>query len=893
MDTENRNPQEDKAQDADDSVRNLYVGLFEQAKGSVQSLIQTGEPPPGAIMWGEVLVYGHIENETFVVERLRRVALYGTLENLDEGSEESERIGIFSLAGPLEEPVVQEGSIENFSQQLHYAALSSELDPFVAIDDATFPQMEQMAATLTWSQEGKPDEKVVQLVVSLTSSLVEETQKLGVVQVITLDPINIVFYRAGSGAPKPTTPLRSLQGNCLPPAACPSPNQDVMRLPLKFVNFSTNSGGPNNGGLPYDCNDPLSYEPPPDIESICNAQIDKVCEVWRNKAALQLDVQIQLETISDGPVLVTCQEIQAYADFNTIDLNAIRSPIFSHNNVNYVEVYLVNSIIYSTPGGGETGGGIAFFSSDNNTASTVCFLEVAAARVNPYLLSHELGHMLGLAHPDGSYGIMDSSLGSILEPAPNPPYNPPYNTLYNCRIFDDSNIGSLNPIVSTTTVDDCFHPDQPDHLIRDFPADSGVEPSVPPSGQNVWSDTNVWNRRRNSPGGLLPSGGPKHEEPLVSTDINNPIKNFMHVRLERLTAFVQPVTVELYLSDPGASSFLRPIGANYRLTFATRPRSTYRSLPWIVPVGHPSHSSVFALSYSNDAPSSVTDPTLVNSGNLDLLVRSDNGIAQRNLHIQEITLMNPRSLTTTLPWVQIENLLDKAAQAKLEIDTTQATQLNSLFLQVNDQIVDEITLGQVATIEIAEHLQPAERRILRFQATIPPGLPEGTELPIHLRFIVGDQFINGYTHILRVAPFSATVVQVLDTLFSALRDMCIGCPSHFGQNLAEQAKKIVVREHQKMESRGCLGLLWSIFRPKSKWRSQVTNLCEGIAAHVQSLEVRSEPEYQVVSQKLSELGMLLSNSQGMEDILLIESIRDRADRIQEPAGQLARQQLQT
>lgn len=105
----------------------------------------------------------------------------------------------------------------------------------------------------------------------------------------------------------------------------------------------------------------------------------------------------------------------------------------------------------------------------------------------------------------------------------------------------------------------------------------------------------------------------------------------------------------------------------------------------------------------------------------------------------------------------------QVASAKIEVDATQASGLEGLTLEVDDQIIGKITPSEISTIQIADLLQPQETRILRFQATFPlVMLPHGTEFPIHLRFIVDDQIINGYTHIVRVAPLQKTVIEEPD-----------------------------------------------------------------------------------------------------------------------------------
>jgi len=841
-----------------DSPPEFYVGHIVQVNGS----IQTNKVDHPAFLWGEVLLTGRLNGPTFILEQLHRVALYG---NLDD-PEKNEEIGVFSLAGPLEKPIASADGSLFFRQQLHYAALSTQLEPLVKSYDAVFPQMEQIAASLRWTQASQPIEGNIELIISILANDVVDKQ-LGLVQAIQVEQIPVVFQPIRHEPPPQLPRHHSLTTNCPPPPACPAPKQHLMRLPLKFINLSTKLGK-----RPANCTDSTLSDPPNDIEAICQSQIDMICAVWRQKASLELDVQPNLEEAS-------CQEKIDYSDFNPPDLSKIRT--LTYQSLNYVEIYLVNNIL------DQTGGGISY---DNNNANTICFLEVEAARANPYLLAHELGHMLGLDHPEVERGLLASSTESIMQPAPNPPFNPPFNTLYNCRVFDH-NIGRLNPIVSTTNVKECFHPDPIRHLIRDFPQDDGLEPSNPPVGENFWSNSNVWNRHKDRPGALLPSSGPRHEQPLVSSDPNHPIRNFLHVKLERLTAFVQPVTVEFYISDPGVSSSpLRPIGENYKLLFAAKPRVRTQSLPWIVPPGYRSGSSIFAISYSMDAPSPIEAPTSENYGSVASFVPKYSSIAQRNMNIHELTLMNPRSIETTLAWVQMDNPFDKEVSAKVEVDASQAVLLDRLVLEMDNNTIQEITPGESTIIQVSDYLRPGERKILRMRATIPSGLPEGSEHPIYLRFFIDDQLISGYTHILRVVPFATTRVQVLDMLFSAIRDVEVGYNAVLSQNLADKVKQMTTKEIQQSESSRFTRLLLKLFRSSNTWKSELRSLAGDVAALGQILETKNESGILSICQHLSELSRLMSESPDMHDITFIESIRDRADRIQEPAGRLARKQ---
>ena len=191
---------------------------------------------------------------------------------------------------------------------------------------------------------------------------------------------------------------------------------------------------------------------------------------------------------------------------------------------------------------------------------------------------------------------------------------------------------------------------------------------------------------------------------------------------------------------------------------------------------------------------------------------------------------------------------------------------------------------------ITDALRPDDHRILRFRAALPPNASEGKEFPLHLQFIVDGQLVSGYTHLLRVVPLSEAVLQVLDRLYGALRDVSIVCKSKQTQDLAEQAKEIVLREQLvTQQPLGCSGLLWMILRRRNEWRSEVGGLSKDVAALAQSLESHdSEPECVMVRKQLYKLSEQLLEPQDTPDAVFIEGIRDLADRIQEPAGRLAR-----
>lgn len=85
------------------------------------------------------------------------------------------------------------------------------------------------------------------------------------------------------------------------------------------------------------------------------------------------------------------------------------------------------------------------------------------------------------------------------------------------------------------------------------------------------------------------------------------------------------------------------------------------------------------------------------------------------------------------------NPSEEPATARLEIDTSLASNLQGLTLEVNDELVQEVQVGRPVSVALADALPPDERMILRFKAALPPDAPQGTTLPIDLRFFVGEQ----------------------------------------------------------------------------------------------------------------------------------------------------------
>jgi hypothetical protein len=514
------------------------------------------------------------------------------------------------------------------------------------------------------------------------------------------------------------------------------------------------------------------------------------------------------------------------------------------------------------------------------------------------------------------------------------------NTLHNIGVIEEpSNPLPMGPVFIS------FDPPQlggwsPDdeenfyHIIRDQPYDDGTEtsPQLEPPAINFGTHSDVWNsdkpphpgqNKNNEYDDGTPMFGPDHSP--THTPPLNVGRNHMCVRLHTCEPLTGPVNVYFYLAAPFTGN-LSPllegdngphlvfdIGGPFPL--APQPgEPTTKSVEWTVPNGYSPNSSIFAVATSaqegmppQDIQDVIYNPTAFSSSKLEP-VQSDNDVAWRGDFIQLTTTVSSSSsanamsssnrstdagaFSSMLPWLQIANPSEAAAAAHMEIDTSLAPNLAGLSLELDEKPLGEVNIGGPVTVNLAGALQPDERMTLRLHALLPLAAPEGTTYPINLRFFVDNQLIGGYQYVLRVAPLSEAVVQVLDHLFGALRDVAAGFETDAAQDLAGNVREIILREKGIEARRGFWGLVQRVFSPKpGDWQTELGSLASRVAALAQSLEVATsiEPECQVMCQHLYELaGRLLTIADTESPNLFIEQVRDVVDHIQEPAGRLAR-----
>ncbi|MBI1880285.1 MAG: hypothetical protein HYR94_19035 [Chloroflexi bacterium] len=450
----------------DNNIKDLYIGYFGENDGDVASI--GSDHTAFDEFRGEVLFRSANQDNSIVVKRLDRLALFGPLP----GDSDPYLKGVFSLAGPLTEPNLQSdpsgGSIENLSLTIHYEALPIRRDEG---SHTWVPEVEIMDAKLSWQQEVIAANTLKWQNVTLIASLNQESRKLGAIESIELALPQIIFHQVGVEEPR-GEPHNSLSSHCGSPNPTCSPtfpggssggSSDVeRRLPVKFINLTFNPGTPSTLGT---TGTPPTLGTTADAERTCNKLNGGVKTVWRNQLALDLTVWPNRELYPNDPsppVIVdglvdNDAPIADRIKYSQIDYTrehelkrfreSARNP--PPGDWGHVEIYLVNALddqVYK-------GGGVTV---ETGQASAFCILQSNKADSNPNLLAHELGHVLGLDdNPPKSTGLVAGSAGSIMA---NSRLN--VNTMFHRNVLYSSPPinATINPILKNTLVADCCKP---------------------------------------------------------------------------------------------------------------------------------------------------------------------------------------------------------------------------------------------------------------------------------------------------------------------------------------------------------------------------------------------------------------------------------------------------
>jgi hypothetical protein len=853
----------------------LFLARFEQA--AARADLQGGSIE--ALFSGFVIVAGFMEGDALIVKEVRQVSAWS--------QELPELEGFLDFAGPRRAPEKDYFELSGpFTARMYYPLLGKE-EPAMREFDAVYPSLEFLQGEINLEiQEASQELVTGRLSLSLAAN---PDNVLGAVTGLALEGLELEFKPLSSSGETPTHHSLSACGGA-PPAG----NQPNYNLTLRFVSLSA-----------VQANQPAINAQAHPLEDMAQMQIEGACEVWWVKAGIKF-VPYQAQGQLD------IAEANAKNNGNWL-VDDAGLPSFAGKAVNNaIEVYLVDQL-QSVPGESASGGGKTF---GNRTRDAFVILEIGKAQNNRYLLAHELGHVLGLVHPgealpgNNTNDLINGSFCSVM--VPDSPMSP-YNTATNINQARD-----LPPLgaVLDAGVGTCT-PSQPAerhffHMVRDFPRDDGTESSAPkPPALVWWTHSDVWNSDKslslvaanryddNTPM-FNPDHSPIHSEP------SRLLTNQMFVRLHACDTLTNDVNVHLFLAVPGVAletlTRIIPTGAGEvnPLVFdlnsygpfidTSRPapgKPRYKKISWNVPPGYPANCCVFAAAVSANEDSGGLADIVNNPANhhfSDLFARldSDNDVAQRNLHIQNV-LPFMDDLTTTLPWLQFANPLEAAGPANLLIDARQAIGLAELRVVRDGESLIDVPGWQETprNLRLSSSLASRHHFDFRLQANLPPGQVVGTEFPVHLSFRIGQQPVGGFTHVIRIATPEEVTFQVLDLLYAALFDAGVALDFDLLKDLAQEMRQRALKYAGESEQ-------------AMKWvEAQAGSLANYSAvlentAGFNLLRAINNPQAQRILELLLQLAAMLVASGSLPRPVWLERVRRLADRLQCVTGRIVR-----
>jgi hypothetical protein len=405
-----------------------YVGQIRET----EAVVVTEQGEVTIVVSGECVVDGAINEGHFDLTAWRRVALVGRPQNPDQPGARS--IGIVSLVGPVGASAAKP-ALDQVNLQLHYEALSTEQSPYQYQDDeVAFPAVETIATSIGWTAEATDSNAVALTLDMKAEQAVDSSSSL--VKTISLESLAAQMNPVRD---EPYRPVKhhSLTSSCLDPNPVQPLGLDwqptLTRLvPVVFVSL---------------CSDRSLSS----VQALCEILLANLCPAWRQQGALDY----VLSTADVVPGLAA--DVTRYHDLFDGGLSALRN--LSYRIGNSAVVYFVDNLrLQRHEGGGWT--------VDPGVGSAYCVLDVQKADKKPYLLTHEIGHVLGLDDPNGSRpNLVRGEANTVMD------VNAQIHTrnrLSNCRIFSDraetqangtTQWRPHNPIVTTTENRDYFRPD--------------------------------------------------------------------------------------------------------------------------------------------------------------------------------------------------------------------------------------------------------------------------------------------------------------------------------------------------------------------------------------------------------------------------------------------------
>jgi hypothetical protein len=471
------------------------------------------------------------------------------------------------------------------------------------------------------------------------------------------------------------------------------------------------------------------------------AQFAKAQAVWE-KACITLQV--------NPIVLITDAALKTSSD-----LTAIRNA-FTDPDPSVIEVFFVANSLPLIGGGSAGGIGLAS-----------CKPVIAEPNSgNPVLLAHELGHVLGLQHPSA---ISNSDDGTVMAPAGSAML--PGSELV--THFMCTNVA--NPALATLPTLCCLTHDIGNHYIRDYPLDTGQQPSdPPPAGMNHYAMSNVWNRLENVAGSANATTGPEHQQPIRFNADLTLRANFLFARVEQLVDLkVRNAIVKFYRKDPGSgggAQNLHFIGEAPVAPGLAVGAPQYVSVPWTIPSGVPAHSCIFAVVRSDAEPEG--DQSSLDWWQFENLARADNDWAQRNVDIQNFAASASYTSNRVESAVWFVHLPPRkhrpSSKMTLDLDARKAAGLVALDLEIvgRRKIKIEPGAGRRISIDVRNQGEPL---VAVLHAVLPRGARPGRTFDIAVNPSMGRPVV-GFMSAFRISSDREAVRQSLDIAAAAAAD---------------------------------------------------------------------------------------------------------------------------
>jgi hypothetical protein len=578
----NTEQQNEILQASNEAAKPLYLAKFENQTGQV--LLSNNDNPQGVSLRGEIVIVGYSDGgQQLIVKDIQRVALRS--EPMDDLK------GAICLAGPANEVQFELGSAVGIDMRLYYPLLSDQ-PPALRESDAVYPPLEIMKGKLTWNPGG--------LSFSLTLKASSESR----IKEASFESQQLSF------APLGYQDFSESQANSLTPCnTSPSAGNSHKMRELHVRFFGVN--------VVIDQT----------LKNHVQNWIDAACEVWCSKGGIRI-VPKPNATIDPGNNFLN-GIIQTEDDEKDV-------PDHVGKDDDRIDIYLVKTLAIRKNGG---------ITHNSGTSNAFIILEVEKAKHNKYLLSHEIGHVLGLCHPDTPAdeipnGHVQGSYCSVMV-ADKP--NSSRNRMLNFNFINTSSLPLTPPEfvdigLCQPSPDDGDNDPNPTFSVRDYPYDDGIGAVIQAlADQGLYSD--VWNSVNKKPKAGLNIDEQYEDNSPMLNDNNSPKHisptsagpNYMCVRLH--TCKPLPHALNVYLYWEGNNGVLSPLVnvVGPHLPFPpTVPRPGFpitKFVQWNIPPNQ-NNFSVFAVAVSAQA----TPPVINNIS--DLSNWAQLVVAQRKIQVQ-------------------------------------------------------------------------------------------------------------------------------------------------------------------------------------------------------------------------------------------------------------------